>query len=147
MVWVEWQQAVDYCRWAQPRLPTEVEWEYAARGGKQLDYATSTGEISSDLANRHGTTGADGWPFTAPVGSFPPNPFGLFDMSQNVWEWCQDRYRAYTPKGYARARSRFHVRRGGSYASVEGSTYGRSMKHRGNHDTGFRCVASATGDR
>ena len=80
------------------RLPTEAQWEYAARsGGKRLKYATSTGELNRKLAN-YGTEAccegdsSDGYKNTAPVGSYPPNDLGLYDMSVNVWEWTQDRY-------------------------------------------------------
>jgi len=69
---------------AKYRLPTEAEWEYAARsGGQYLLYATENGELSSELASYKGTT-------TKPVGSYPPNPAGFYDMSGNVWEWVQD---------------------------------------------------------
>ena len=85
VVCVSWRDAEAYCKWAGGRLPTEAEWEYAARGGKQFEYATSTGELSHDLANYR-------WKSSLPVGSFPPNPLGLYDMSGNVWEWCEDHW-------------------------------------------------------
>jgi formylglycine-generating enzyme len=80
------------------RLPTEAEWEYAARsGGRKVKYGTSTGMLDRNTAN-YGTEkccdgdSSDGYEKTAPVGSYAPNKFGLYDMSGNVWEWCSDRY-------------------------------------------------------
>lgn len=96
VVLMTWYGALAYSKWARGRLPTEAEWEYAARGGKQLIYGTATGEISHDLANYgDGNFGKDQWSDTAPVGSFPASPFGLYDMAGNVWEWCSTLYQWY----------------------------------------------------
>ncbi len=95
VVGMSWQVAKAYADWAGLRLPTEVEWEYAAAAGRQLRYPTATGAMSHDLANYHGTEGKDIWDGPAPVGSFPPNPFGLHDMAGNAWEWTSTLYKPY----------------------------------------------------
>lgn len=89
---ITWYEAVDYCEWladlsGEPyRLPTEAEWEYAAKAGQNLKYPTETGDISSKLANYGNSTGN-----ITSVGKYPPNPLGLYDMAGNVWEWCSSK--------------------------------------------------------
>ncbi|WP_247046349.1 formylglycine-generating enzyme family protein [Arthrobacter rhizosphaerae] len=131
VVQVSFNDALAYCRWAGRRLPTEAEWEYAARGGLQQKRYPWGDEL-------HGIDGAhncniwqgtfpevnsqtDGYAGTAPVRSFPPNGYGLYEVSGNVWEWCSDwflpkYYRnspAANPQGPTIGRGR--VMRGGSY--------------------------------
>ena len=81
---VSWHEAAAYCEWADGRLPTDAEWEYAARGGKEDLIYPWGNKISSQNAKYNSTDG------TAPVGSYPANGFGLHDMAGNVWEWCLD---------------------------------------------------------
>ena len=92
MILVSWHDATAYAKWVGKRLPTEKEWEYAARGGlvgKEFPWGDSEA-VARDYANYDGTGGKDKWEYCAPVGSFKPNGYGLYDMAGNVWEWCRD---------------------------------------------------------
>jgi formylglycine-generating enzyme required for sulfatase activity len=102
IVGVSWGDARAYVRWLNARLglapergyrlPSEVEWERAARAGREGLKYTWGNEFEPSAANAAGETGADRWPFTSPVGSFPPNAYGLYDMHGNVWQWVEDCY-------------------------------------------------------
>jgi len=96
VVWVTWYGAKAFALYYGLDLPTEAEWEYACRGGRQYKYGTNDGTISSTKANyRTGIDWAGDIDHPVDVGSYPGNPFGLYDMSGNVWEWCHDWYGRY----------------------------------------------------
>jgi formylglycine-generating enzyme required for sulfatase activity len=94
---VSWHDAVAYTKWlshqtGQPyRLPTEAEWEYAARAGTETDYWWGH-EIGTNQANAEGSGSQWSGQQTAPVGSFVSNPFGIYDTVGNIWEWCADNW-------------------------------------------------------
>ncbi|MBI3874903.1 MAG: formylglycine-generating enzyme family protein [Verrucomicrobia bacterium] len=172
VVHVCWFDAAAYAKWAGKRLPTEAEWEFAARGGLTNAAFTWGNEMTPGgkwLANiwqgrfPKENTLNDGFQFTAPGGSFPPNGYGLYDMAGNVWEWCADwylpEYYATSPKqnpqgpdhsfdpnepGVAK-----RVTRGGSFLCSDQycTGYRPAMRMKTSPDTGlqhtgFRCVRS-----
>lgn len=143
VVHVAFDDAVAYATWAGKRLPTEVEWERAARGGldgkrfvwgdEPID-ATRCNVWQGEFPTLN--TAEDGFPRTAPVGSFPPNGFGLADMAGNAWEWCSDEF---VPGE--------RVHRGGSFLCHADycSSYRPSARMGSTPDTGlshlgFRCA-------
>ena len=95
---VTWEESNSYCKKIGKRLPTEAEWEFAARGGTSTEYYwgdgfdSSKGNFCDSNCDRNirATEASDGYKYTAPVGKFPPNPLGLHDMSGNVAEWVAD---------------------------------------------------------
>ncbi len=162
VVHVTWQDAATYAAWANKRLPTEAEFEYAARGGlsdSTYPWGRELTPAGSHMANGwqghypQQDTGQDGYRGTSPVGQFPPNRFGLVDMAGNVWHWCADWYDADyyassladNPRGPNRGTQR--VRRGGSWLSA--TNFGGALRvdsrdhappgESTNH-TGFRCA-------
>ena len=102
VVHVAWEDAAAYCKWAGKRLPTEAEFGYAARGGLKKKYSWGNqfkpnGHWMANIWQGHfpdRNTADDGYRATSPVGTFPANGYGLYDVAGNVWEWCSDWYRA-----------------------------------------------------
>jgi formylglycine-generating enzyme required for sulfatase activity len=162
-VHVSWNDAVEYCRWAHRRLPTEAEWEYASRGG--LDGARYPwGDDLLDIDNwqvniwqgefPNRNTVDDGFLTTAPVRSFKPNDYGIWQTVGNVWEWCADWFHpAYylaspssNPQGPEGGEAR--VLRGGSYLCHDSycNRYRNSARSSNTPDSsmgnaGFRTVS------
>jgi formylglycine-generating enzyme required for sulfatase activity len=172
---IAYQDAEAYANWAKKRLPTEAEWEFAARGGlsgKPYVWGDEFRMGGKWMANTHQghfpdkDNGDDGYPGIAPVGKFPPNGYGLYDMAGNVWQWTSDWYRpdyykqladqggvardpqgpdsAYDPAEPGHAKK---VQRGGSFLCTDQycSRYMVGTRGKGDTDTGtnhlgFRCV-------
>ena len=140
MIDVDWFDATAYANWVGKRLPTEAKWEFAARGGlvgKEYSWGDDV-RVAGEYANYRGTGGKDKWDKCAPVGSFKPNGYGLYDMGGNVWEWCQDWYHSTQSE---------RVLRGGSWANYW--DYFAIVNPLGSDPTtsspyfGFRCVAGS----
>lgn len=172
VVHLSWLDVREYCNWAGKSLPTEAQWEYAARAGNQGNFYPWGNDRNPDgkqLQNIwQGTfpikdTAEDGFDTTAPVATFPANAFGLHDMTGNVWEWCADYYQ---PDYYFNSPLRNppgpdssfdpqepgiikRVQRGGSFMCSEQYCIGYrvSARMKGEQDTGafhtgFRCIVN-----
>ena len=146
VVGVSWNDANAYAKWAEKRLPTEAEWEKAVRGGligKKYPWGDEPPDrtLANFGGNERGTT---------PVGKYPPNGFGLYDMSGNVYNWCADGYRwdyyKNSPRNNPQGPEGGHrVTRGGSWRRIEyylrcSSRYDIFMYARSYVDVGFRCA-------
>jgi sulfatase modifying factor 1 len=177
VVQIAYDDAVAYAKWAGKRLPTEAEWEFAARGGLTGNLYSWGNEFKpggKHMANTYQgefpvkNTAEDGFAGIAPVKSFPPNGYGLYDMGGNVWQWCSDWYR---PDYYARLKlaggdaavrnpqgpdasydpaeptEKKRVHKGGSFLCTDQyctrymvGTRGKGEVSTGANHLGFRCV-------
>ncbi len=153
VVLVSWEDAVTFCEWAGGRLPSEAEWEYAARGGNE-GWKFPWGKQVPRWKENRPAGGVflrdDRWPGTAPVGSYPANGYGLYDMAGNVWEHVQDRWHddyqgaPDSAMAWESGRDDRRVLRGGSWCEAPGSLRvshrdGGSPGARYGND-GFRCA-------
>jgi sulfatase modifying factor 1 len=161
---VSWNDAEAYCTWAGKRLPTEVEWEHAARGASNRRSFCPWDGPCNDAGRLQNAntwqgrypvrnTAADGYRTTSPVGAFGANALGLQDMSGNVWEWTASWFRPYEKRGsdFTPTPRSEKVQRGGSFLCNECGGYYVFARSHATRETslfhvGFRCAASLPAD-
>ncbi len=152
---VSWQDAIDFTEWLSKksgrtiRLPSESEWEFTARGGKTTPYWWGF-QLTPGMANCLDCGSKWDKQNTAPVGSFPPNPYGIYDLTGNVYEWCQDtRHDNYEGapidnSAWVSKDTSTRITRGGSWQQfgTEIRSFARSWERgdKGYKDVGFRLV-------
>jgi formylglycine-generating enzyme required for sulfatase activity len=138
-VQIAYDDALAYCKWAGKRLPTEAEFEFAARAGlNRKPYAWGeefrpggkwmANSFQGHFPNKN--TAEDGFAGTAPVGSFPVSAYGLYDMAGNVWEWCSDWYRPITIKRWTTPAGLREIRKAPLIASIPPNREPRSGAQR-----------------
>ncbi|MFQ5451353.1 MAG: formylglycine-generating enzyme family protein [Nitrospinaceae bacterium] len=145
VVGITWNQAVEYCRWAGKRLPTEEEWEKAARGASARHYPWGN-EPDNDKANIRGLE--DNFRYTAPVGQYEEgkSPYGVMDMAGNVWEWTTDWYQPYEGNKHENDMygTSLRVIKGGSWNSnmdlARSAIRGKALPDQRLNYIGFRCA-------
>lgn len=173
VVHISYLDAEAYAKWAGKRLPTEAEWEFAARAGSEQqpyywgEELKPSGKWQANIFQGHfpdGDTKEDGYKGIAPIKSFAPNRFGLYDMDGNVWEWCSDYYRpdyyqnspkdnpqgpkdSYDPQEPGLVK---RVQRGGSFLCSDeycnrykAGSRGKGEVSSGSNNLGFRCVKTS----
>ena len=152
VVGVSWDDAMEFCRHYGLTLPTEMQWDWMARGSERREYAWGNEPPVEDRANRGGepccrADEADGFAGTAPVGSFPmgDTPAGVSDLTGNVWEWVDGWYEDGATEGAGQER-KFRVLRGGAWNSDDAHLKaGYRLGYRGDFryaaNGGFRCTA------
>ena len=152
VVHIAWDDAVAYANWAGKRLPTEKEWEWAAQAGDtKVTYPWGNENVNQGKPKANFWQGVfpfinentDGHLLTAPVKSYPPNKYGLYDMAGNVWEWCTD----WRIDSHGRTSEK--IIKGGSFLCNDSYCSGYRISNRmgstpdtGLSHTGFRCVKS-----